>query len=157
MGGFLPESSPRRLSPIPLHVCSSWGCLLLNAPSTNAMRESGPFCPQGGFFLPSLLGRQLQANPGTLKGNTALFRVCFPTDLSFPVSFHPGEISRTKRGYGSRDSGTRKPLRWFLNQALLCCIVTLVMFDPVYWSPPGSSVHGVVQVRILEWVAMPSS
>ena len=24
-------------------------------------------------------------------------------------------------------------------------------------SPPGSSVHGVLQARILEWVAMPSS
>ena len=24
-------------------------------------------------------------------------------------------------------------------------------------SPPGSSVHGILQARILEWVAMPSS
>ena len=24
------------------------------------------------------------------------------------------------------------------------------------WSPPGFSVHGILQVRILEWVAMPS-
>ena len=24
-------------------------------------------------------------------------------------------------------------------------------------SPPGSSVHGILQVRILEWVAMPCS
>ena len=29
--------------------------------------------------------------------------------------------------------------------------------DPVDRSPPGSSVHGVLQARILEWVAMPSS
>ena len=25
-----------------------------------------------------------------------------------------------------------------------------------YYSPPGSSVHGILQARILEWVAMPS-
>ena len=25
------------------------------------------------------------------------------------------------------------------------------------YSPPGSSVHGILQTRILEWVAMPSS
>ena len=25
------------------------------------------------------------------------------------------------------------------------------------YSPPGSSVHGILQVRILEWVAMPFS
>ena len=28
--------------------------------------------------------------------------------------------------------------------------------DPVDWSLPASSVHGVLQARILEWVAMPS-
>ena len=29
--------------------------------------------------------------------------------------------------------------------------------DPVDCSPPGSSVHGILQARILEWVALPSS
>ena len=29
--------------------------------------------------------------------------------------------------------------------------------DPIDSSPPGSSVHGILQARILEWVAMPSS
>ena len=29
--------------------------------------------------------------------------------------------------------------------------------DPRDCSPPGSSVHGILQARILEWVAMPSS
>ena len=29
--------------------------------------------------------------------------------------------------------------------------------DPVDWSPPGSSVHRMLQARTLEWVAMPSS
>ena len=29
--------------------------------------------------------------------------------------------------------------------------------DPMVCSPPGSSFHGIVQARILEWVAMPSS
>ena len=29
--------------------------------------------------------------------------------------------------------------------------------DPMDCSPPGSSVHGISQARILEWVAMPSS
>ena len=31
------------------------------------------------------------------------------------------------------------------------------VFHPVDCRPPGSSVHGVSQARILEWVAMPSS
>ena len=33
----------------------------------------------------------------------------------------------------------------------------LTLCDPMGCSPPGSSVHGILQARILEWVAMPSS
>ena len=29
--------------------------------------------------------------------------------------------------------------------------------DPMDRSPPGSSVHGILQARILEWFALPSS
>ena len=29
--------------------------------------------------------------------------------------------------------------------------------DPIHYSPPGSSVHGILQTRILEWVAIPFS
>ena len=31
------------------------------------------------------------------------------------------------------------------------------LFDPRDCSPPGSSVHGILQARTLEWVALPSS
>ena len=33
----------------------------------------------------------------------------------------------------------------------------LTLCDPMDCSPPGSSVHGILQARALEWVAMPSS
>ena len=36
---------------------------------------------------------------------------------------------------------------------LLSCIQ---LCDPMDCSPPGSSVHGISQARILEWVAIPS-
>ena len=39
-------------------------------------------------------------------------------------------------------------------QSLQSC---LTLGDPMDCSPPGSSVHGILQARILEWVAMPSS
>ena len=32
-----------------------------------------------------------------------------------------------------------------------------ILCDPMNYSPPGSSVHGILQARRLEWVAMPSS
>ena len=36
-----------------------------------------------------------------------------------------------------------------------CAQSCLTLWNPVYWSP-GSSVHGILQARILEWVAMAS-
>ena len=33
----------------------------------------------------------------------------------------------------------------------------LTLCDPLDCSPPGSSVHGILQARILEWIAMPFS
>ena len=33
----------------------------------------------------------------------------------------------------------------------------LTLCDPMDCSPPGSSVHGILQTRILEWVAIPFS
>ena len=46
---------------------------------------------------------------------------------------------------------------------LICCICVCIfshvqLFSyPMNYSPPGFSVHGTVQTRLLEWVAIPSS
>jgi len=42
----------------------------------------------------------------------------------------------------------------------VCVLVAqscLTLWDPIDCSPPGSSVHGLLQARILEWVAIPFS
>ena len=43
--------------------------------------------------------------------------------------------------------------------AVLCLVTHScpTLCNPMDYSPPGSSVHGILQARILEWVAMPSS
>ena len=43
--------------------------------------------------------------------------------------------------------------------AVLCLVAQLypTLYDPMNCSPPGSSVHGILQARIVEWVAMPFS
>ena len=43
---------------------------------------------------------------------------------------------------------------WVCTRSLQFC---LTLYNPMDCSPPGSSVHGILQARILEWVAMPSS
>ena len=42
---------------------------------------------------------------------------------------------------------------------VFCCLVSRVWLfcNPMDCSPPGSSLHGVLQARILEWFAMPCS
>ena len=40
---------------------------------------------------------------------------------------------------------------------MLSCFGHVWLCNPMGRSPPGSSVHGILQARILEWVAMPSS
>ena len=52
--------------------------------------------------------------------------------------------------------------RMFLNSVFQVVIVVLAQLcltlcDPMDCSPPGSSVHGILQARILEWVAIPIS
>ena len=37
---------------------------------------------------------------------------------------------------------------------VLCAQSCLTLCDPVDYSPPGSSVHGISQARKLEWVAI---
>ena len=46
-----------------------------------------------------------------------------------------------------------------LHCAVLCLVAhaCLTLCDPMDSYPSGSSVHGIFQARILEWVAMPSS
>ena len=39
----------------------------------------------------------------------------------------------------------------------ICTQSCPAFYNPMDYSPPGSSVHGTFQARILEWVAMPSS
>ena len=56
------------------------------------------------------------------------------------------------------ETGGKKATQMVFKSGTVVLYSHLVMFDPVYWRvEPGSSVHGAVQVRILEWVAMPSS
>ena len=47
-----------------------------------------------------------------------------------------------------------------LDMCVCVCLVTQLcptLCNTMVWSPPGSSVHAVLQARILEWVAIPFS
>ena len=92
----------------------------------------------------------------------------YPLDYQ---SFHPS-IKQVGRDKTPIERFTNLENLWMSNQngnsALLCgvklsCMSAkliqscLTLCDPIDCSLPGSSVHGILQARILEWVAVPSS
>ena len=60
--------------------------------------------------------------------------------------------------YNNHSSGGRVGTAIW-NCTCVCSVasVCLTLCDPMDCSPAGSSVHGILQARILEWVAIPSS
>ena len=67
-------------------------------------------------------------------------------------------------GGGLRGSYARVPgqgvLQYQFSSEACVCLSHSVLSDSLWpkdCSPPGSSVHGILQARVLEWVAMPSS
>ena len=58
--------------------------------------------------------------------------------------------------YGVAQSRTRlKRLSSSSNCAVLSLQLCRTLWDPMNHSPPGSSVHGILQARILEWLPCP--
>ena len=60
----------------------------------------------------------------------------------------------------SKPLGQSKPFgMWIVGLCVRAKSLQLcpTLCNPMDCSPPGSSVHGILQARILEWVAMPSS
>ena len=65
-----------------------------------------------------------------------------------------GEVE-TERSVHSSEERLSNPVIWLLNskggEVVQAC---LTLCDTMDCSPPGSSVHGIIQARILEWVSM---
>ena len=90
--------------------------------------------------------------------------VCFhPADAAIVGAQNPAALGAvTLLCHMHRELGLQQGhQRHFMPCAspLLCLVVQLypTLCDPMDCSPPGSSVHGILQARILDWVAMPSS
>ena len=77
-----------------------------------------------------------------------------PTSKAVSSPFQPAIIQNRSPS----DTVNRKTT--FTDQHWLVCLVAqscLTLRDPTDCSPPGSCVHGILQARILEWVAVSSS
>ena len=63
-------------------------------------------------------------------------------------------LRKTKQNIGVRGERKRPVIRMICVFSRSAC---LTLWGPTDCSPPGSSVHGISQARILEWVAISSS
>ena len=90
--------------------------------------------PPHGLQLTRLLCPWDFPGKNTEAGCHALFQGIFPTQIKPPISC--------------------------ISCICCCCSVTQscpTLCNPMDYSPPGSSVHGIFQARILGWVAIPFS
>ena len=86
-----------------------------------------------------------------------------PLPVEFPRQDHI-VLSYSRRSSGLRDqpASLASPTlagRFFTIAAAAAKLLQscLTLCDPMDCSLPGSSVHGILQARVLEWVAVPSS
>ena len=72
---------------------------------------------------------------------------CHPTISS---SVTPFSYPQYFKDYGMSSN-------YLSNNLVLVFRSCLTLWEPMDYSPPGSSVHGILQARIVEWVAIPFS
>ena len=58
---------------------------------------------------------------------------------------------------GRTADGAERSVKDSVLNECVCAQLCPTLCDPTNCGPPGSSVHGILQARILEWVAVPSS
>ena len=72
-------------------------------------------------------------------------------------NFHQYIESEAKQEGSAACCGRSADGRTTLQKKALVTLLHLTLCSPMDCNPPGSSVHGILQARILEWVAVPFS
>ena len=106
--------------------------------------HAGMCCKSQGNCLSSSCG----VYPRGWVGGSSYLELPFGNNRKEPSLNHTSSEVRGQFLRGSRTSSVSRSY---------CCLVTKLcptLWDPMDCSPPGSSVHGISQARILEWVAI---
>ena len=109
--------------------------------------------------LSSSISRTISSSPN----ETLINLVFLPAYPLSPWDHHPTfylYVTDSSRDLEDSDSPCSS-VDWFSSCSICCCCLfaksRLTLYDLIVYSPPGSSVCGILQTRILEWVAIPFS
>ena len=102
--------------------------------------------------------RGLQRRTTDLEGDPGFTRSCLPLhpwDFSWECSFNRVPFSSWSLHLGTCNRGhlSGEHCKQLVKVSQSCP----TLCDPMHCRPPGSSVHGILQAKILEWVAISSS
>ena len=140
-----PRCGTRALGSVPIpHPCPGaelqiYGSVLENLPETSPLGTQGKSHRRHLTALKphGALGKLLATKDNEQTTTGRLEYICEPATINFCTSFSLIFACVSVSAKSLQSCPT------------LC--------NPMSCSPPGSSVHGILQARILEWVAMPSS
>ena len=138
----LPAPMPAPSSPPPLFFKACLVCFLLLLPLLWLVPgdSSSPRVRERQNVGPCWVCLGVVCNPAFMLGPWSILhrQVCAP----FPIRDSPQTVV------------------WGLATGMFACVHAkspqscLILWDPMECNPPGSSVHGIFQARILEWVAI---
>ena len=104
-----------------------------------------PFPPPGHLPDPGIKPRS--SNPGLL----------YRMRILYYLSYQGSPTREERKDKKLQDIGNNwQRQQWVLPNKSFCVVTKLcpTLYNPIDCSPPGSSVHGISQARMLEWVAI---
>ena len=159
------DGSKASIGQLPLHLLSLWGSrmhiicfspinlssvnLIITPAKESRMEEKNPFLPQqwrDEVLAQGREGKEEGRKHWDEKEGEERRKRCQQLNQHYSL------ISKSALFYHASSQAPLEQIR-VLKSLQLC----LTLCDPIDCSPPGSSVHGILQARILEWVVIPSS
>ena len=74
--------------------------------------------------------------------------------MSVTVGQDTSDLAANKRDKNNLYPKRREQIKWLTESESEVAQMCLTLCDPMNYSLPGSSIHGIFQARVLKWVAI---
>ena len=110
------------------------------------------------YWFPGVGGGADKLHPSSLPHHCSVIGKNKSDSIVDLFLLHSRSASFTQTSFKG-DSAKNRTVK-LLQKQLLCCVscsISPILCNPTDSSPPGSSIHGILQARMLEWVVIPFS